>query len=608
MSTTIDKLDRKGITKLSGLVAKLKDADRMEREDAAYELTSNPDPKYAGELCKLLADPDISVRNLVAEVLIKMGKTAAGALIEEASSSDHDVRKFVADIMASIKDISFIPVLIEFLKDPNENVVGSAAEALGHIQSDDAIEQLIECINSHPDSSLQAIEALGNLGSTGALPVLVDLLDSENVVSAYAAVEAIGKMESPQAINSLMKHLQAGNPELRNVVLTTVLKIAGSGSRDDIFNATGGKFVDYLIEATASDDLEVKKAVLNEMAFWTGAEVVSALIKALDYPNEEVIELAQGALRIAGNTGLGEVINGVRNGTDSTKILLIEISSFLKSPELLQVILSQADSENPDIRMAVAGTLTKYSNQEAIEILLKLADDEVGHVRVEALRSLAMVAGESEVEQIGRALGDEFSDVREACLGTLILIAGNKTIRLFEQEIKSPDIQRKIMAVRGLGWIGDEHAAEILFEALNNEEAEVRRYAVIGLSKMKYNGLEDRLDILLSDESAEVRKAVVDAYLNISGLNAGEKIAVLLDDHDMWVRFYAINALASIESKTNLDKLIAIQSDQPPFVQMAIINLIAKHDDTKATAELEKLSQSENEDISNAAREALERR
>jgi len=256
---------------ISETVARLKDPGRMEREEAASLIISNPTPARAAELCRLLYDPDISVRNLVAEVLVKMGETAVEALIAEAFSPDHDVRKFAVDIMAMINDRRFIPILIDLLQDRNENVVGSAAEALGNVISSDAVEPLIGCIKTHPDSSPQAIEALGKIGSARALPVLFELLESDSIVLEYAAVESIGLIRSPEAINKLSNLLQVGNPELRNVVLTTILKLAGTGNRDGILEEIGGKFVDYLVGAVASDDMEVKKAALSEMAFWTGA-------------------------------------------------------------------------------------------------------------------------------------------------------------------------------------------------------------------------------------------------------------------------------------------------------------------------------------------------
>ena len=112
------------------IVARIKDQDRAVREDAAIELMEAARPEHAVELCAMLADSDISVRNLVAEILVKMGMSASEALIKESTSDDNDVRKFVVDTMASIGDRRFVPVLIELLNDPNENVVCSAAEAI----------------------------------------------------------------------------------------------------------------------------------------------------------------------------------------------------------------------------------------------------------------------------------------------------------------------------------------------------------------------------------------------------------------------------------------------------------------------------------------------
>jgi len=392
------------------------------------------------------------------------------------------------------------------------------------------------------------------------------------------------------------------------VVLSTILKMAVSGNRKELYNASGGKFVDYLIEAANSDDANIRGSIIRELAFWSGEKVVSALITALNDTVPDIVNLAQGALRMNGDSGLVQIIDGVKNGNDITKRYLIEVSAFLKSFELLDIIMAQANSPVPDVRMACAKALSKYNNPQAVQTLLKLADDEVGHVRAEALKSIGLLGDKTIVDKIYHRLNDEYPDVREACLAALILINGKLTVSLFKNDIEGLDISRRVMAVRALGWIGEADAADVLLDALGNDIAEVRRYAVLGLSKINDSRLEESLPYLLADENPEVRKAVVDAYLQNYPDKAIEKIKVLLDDSDLWVRFYAINALSSISDASCLDKLLEIVHQQPPFIQIAIIGILSRSDEEKADAGLISLAESDNEDIRQVAREALEAR
>jgi HEAT repeat protein len=313
---------------VSQIVADIKNTDRSIREDAASELASNGTPEQAAELCTLLYDHDISVRNLAAEVLVKMSHIAANALLAETASPDHDVRKFAVDIMALIGDRQFVPALVSLLKDKNENVVCSAAEALGRIKDPASVKALIECRKNHPCSELQVIEALGNIGSNEALPILYEVLNSDNVVLAYAAVEAVGKISTPEALNKLLSLLNVKNLPLRSTVLGAILKIANAGSRGDLFKISNGKYVDYLIEAAGSDDINVKSSVIKELAFWGGDKVVSALIVALKDSEQEIVNMALGALRITGDSGLAQIVEALQSGDDTVKKYLIEVSAF----------------------------------------------------------------------------------------------------------------------------------------------------------------------------------------------------------------------------------------------------------------------------------------
>ncbi len=592
-------------SKISQLVLDLKNPDRSIREEAADELSSNGTPENATELCSYLYDDDITIRNLAAEILVKMGPVAERALLHEANSSDSDVRKFVVDIMALIGSPVFGPTLCKLLNDPNENVICSAAEALGRVKYEDSVVPLIECLKKHPFSEIQVIEALGRIGSNRALPILYEKLQSQNVVIAFAAVEAVGQISTEEALDKLFSLLSVENVSLRNAVLSTILKLAVAGDRQKLAKASSGKFVDYLLEAAGSDDATVRAAIIKELAFWNGENVVSALIAALTDPVQEIVDLACGALRVNGDSGLKQIIEGIKKGDSLTQKYLLEVSAFLKSSELLDVIVEEAKSSDPEVRLACASALAKYGDPKAVKTLLRLIDDEVGHVRARALQSLGLIGDQTVVEKIYNHLNDEYDDVREACLAALILISGSTTINLFKKDMESADIDKRIMAVRALSWIGEHDAADVLVGALNNDEAEVRRFAIAGLAKIGDPRLEENLPYLLTDENPEVRKAVVDAYLQVSPDKASEKIQLLLDDNDMWVRFYAINALASIGDEGCLEKIVEIAHQQAPFVQMAIIGMLAKSHSAIAKDGLKSLTQSDIDDVKQAALEVL---
>ena len=68
--------------RLSQSVLDLKNPDRSIREEAADELALNGNAENAAELCSYLYDDDITIRNLAAEILVKMGPIAEKALMK----------------------------------------------------------------------------------------------------------------------------------------------------------------------------------------------------------------------------------------------------------------------------------------------------------------------------------------------------------------------------------------------------------------------------------------------------------------------------------------------------------------------------------------------
>ena len=73
--------------------------------------------------------PDL--RNSAVEALERLGRLAVPVLSLHMDDDDHDVRKFVVDILGNVGDAAAVPLLIKALDDPDPNVSAAAAENLG---------------------------------------------------------------------------------------------------------------------------------------------------------------------------------------------------------------------------------------------------------------------------------------------------------------------------------------------------------------------------------------------------------------------------------------------------------------------------------------------
>ena len=89
---------------VAGLVIAIEDPDLGIRELAADQLTRIKGPTVSQLLVRFLAHEDIGVRNLASEILVKNGSESVEALIADSENDDHDVRKFICDILGLIGD------------------------------------------------------------------------------------------------------------------------------------------------------------------------------------------------------------------------------------------------------------------------------------------------------------------------------------------------------------------------------------------------------------------------------------------------------------------------------------------------------------------------
>ena len=110
---------------------------------------------------------------------------------------------------------SCLPVLEEVLHDPDEHpeVRSGAALALGKLGGDKVLE-LLKNMAQHEDDIIKsnALHALGMTESEAAVPTLLDALSSENNDVVASAAEALGRIGRP-VVPHLIKLLSSGNAE-----------------------------------------------------------------------------------------------------------------------------------------------------------------------------------------------------------------------------------------------------------------------------------------------------------------------------------------------------------------------------------------------------------
>jgi len=203
----------------------LKDPDPMVRQAAARGLGEAKDNTSVAMLAGVLAeDTDDTVKLAALGALIMIDdRSAMPAYIKALKDGNEKVRQSAAQALSGLWDNAAQAGLIETLKsDPSPRVRRSVAEALGNPgvmgrysahgwDSQEGTEgALIQALASDESYEVRAVAAsvLGKFKDGKAMPALLAALEKDKNESVRAsAAESLGQMENPQAVNALLNTL-----------------------------------------------------------------------------------------------------------------------------------------------------------------------------------------------------------------------------------------------------------------------------------------------------------------------------------------------------------------------------------------------------------------
>jgi len=231
---------------VSEQIAALSDEDWAIREEAATLLGGLKDARAVLPLTKALRDPDRAVREAAVGALSALGAVSVPALSGCLTDPALQVQEAASAILASLADARVLMPLMQALGSRDWIVRMHAAKGLGRIGDAQAIPALMPLLQDKVKAVRE--EASSALASIGAAAVagLVEALQHEDWLVRLHAVEALGKLKSPDAVDPLLRAL---------------FNERDSAIREDVVKALGTirdvRAVDYLVVAMKEPGLRL---------------------------------------------------------------------------------------------------------------------------------------------------------------------------------------------------------------------------------------------------------------------------------------------------------------------------------------------------------------
>jgi HEAT repeat protein len=542
----------------------LGDKDWRVRKTIVDGFVRDPRGEVIERLLDALGDPEnAGRRNSATEALVRIGEATVPAIVARLRSQpDADVRLSLVNLLGDLRSDEGFEVLRDTLGNETDvNVASSIISSLGKFRDAMAIPVLLRVLQREDVwLKFHAIEALGEIGDRAALPAILPLYAEKSL--RKPVLEAIGKIGDVGTLNFLLRII-AEEEKLNLTALRALVRIAEAprprivekNERELIQRGFRAAFppekVGSLIEQVqATSKRDVRSFVIKFLG-WSGDErAIPVLLSFLDQP--ETAEVAAQGLIDFGPLAIPPILDSLQNAQeDEVVALLLRVVNAVGSAESIGAVMPFLDHENPVIRRLAIETLGELMHPSPSDYLLaKLDDSDVGAQQAAVNAVTALVSAFPEIKP------DVLSKIRRL--------------------LQSKSIPTKLNSLSIYVNIQGEGYPDELLLASKDSDPSIRQKAISLMGKFGEERFADQLVLSLADEAPAVRLAAINTVVKLRPEKGVKPLISSLEDSDVWIRTAAAQALGEYGNGAAIEPLMRhLESDLPP-VRIAAIEALGK--------------------------------
>jgi HEAT repeat protein len=421
-------------------------------------------------------------------------------------TKDSSVRVAAAEALGEIRDERAIEPLIFLLQDVPENLRLAAFNSLLDIGAP-AVESLIRVINTSGQRSIASAIALGAIGDVRAVEPLIAALNYEEV--RPFAVNSLGEIGDTRAIKPIIGVLNSKDDLVRKYAVEALEKFCWQPDKSeagaiywivkrewDRCIEIGEPAVEPLMAVLRDADKEVCLAAIGALEKIGGPQALESLCVVITEYDEDLIwQAAQLALEKIGIQAVGPLIARLKWPLAySKKGRLVQTLGNIGDKRAVQPLVTALQDKLDyycEAREPAAEALGSIGDEQAVEPLIAiLRSQDVKKLRPVAAKALGKIGDRRAVEPLITALTDDCC-VREAAiaLGRICderafepLIAALETSSYHHEEIREA-IAR---VTKALPPKGDERIVKALIIVFATQDKEVRKVVVTTLKTINW--------------------------------------------------------------------------------------------------------------------------
>lgn len=472
-----------------------------------------------------------------------------------------------------------------------------------------------------------------------AVPLLVKLVQSQNLGVQEAADRALRMIGGPSVVRAIAPLLRSDDPPARNIAM-------------DVMREVGDQDFPTLELLLHDEDPDMRIFASDIMGSTDSVQAVAPLCEALlRDPEVNVRYQAAVSLGVLGRHEAAKCLNKALSDEEWVQFAVIESLAKIRDESSVSALVGALSKTTDLVASMIVDALGEIGNVKAVTMLIKRLDDSPAALRNKICKAVVNILGGKSLtllsenerqkfrEYLVAALADEDTDVQDAAMRGLAFVGGEKPAaavlalagtldadnaqdridlavdalstmgltQALEHSLTSAGHPEALIAVAALARIGGPDISKLLMDAFWSRDRDVQRAIVEALlNTAQADGVDFFLDVLGRHQDGTVLKVAVNFLgRKMRVAKAAEAIFNLLQHPYDDVKESALDACVALDGEDMNRRFLDMAGSAEPLDRLMAVYALGKIDPEKNIEALRTALEDEVPDIRKVALEAV---
>jgi HEAT repeat protein len=497
---------------------KLNDSPSTEIASAAIGAIQQVDDELFAKLLAIVKTGEAGLVEPALGALARAGDRAYETLRDAAQHGPPLTRNAAIGALIQLRSDDAMKTIATILDSGDLQTARAAIEALRYVQTDTARDLLISSALSDRRNFTGALQVLMTMSGPEVEEAMLTIAksDREHRFEVIGQLVSVGNTGAVEMLDELILH---GNESER----TQALSVLGQSSTPVAAKT--------LIDLARAQSGETQLQAIGMLAMHASNPDVARLLRdRLENGTPEQAAAAAGALATAGTTEARDaLIAALSNGDDDlTRTALSSLASFRLTDEM-STALAAAAKANPELLPEVMMRLVNENSPQGFELARTALASDHADTAQEAITSLERSGTPAAIQLIEGTLSSRDADVRRRGLQALGQMHATGAEETVIGALRDSDPEVRTTALQTLGTLGTDRAKATLIDLARTGTAEDKQTVISSLQDVEDPAVAQTLGNMIHDADAQVAISAIDAVIS-RGVNIDSELAAIAAD------------------------------------------------------------------------------